>query len=257
MKQIAVITGASSGMGRRCVETCDALGPFDEVWVLARRREKLEELKETAPYPVRPFALDLTDRTSFDVYAAALKEEPVEVKLLVNAAGFGKFRGVMDTPLEVNLNMVDLNCQAVQALCQLTVPYMPAGSHILNFASQAAYQPIPYIDVYGASKAFVLSYSRALNRELKGRGVTVTAVSPFWTKTAFFDRAIDPDKEPVVKQYDVMYDPKDVVALAWRDAKAGRDMSKFGGVARFQGALAKLLPHRFVMSFWMRQQKLK
>ncbi len=257
MKRIAVITGASSGMGRRAAETCGEMGPFDEVWAIARSRDKLEGLKDVAPCPVRVLAMDLTDRKSFDVYAAALEEEPVEVGLLVNAAGFGKFRAVMDTPLEVNLNMADLNCQAVQAMCQLTVPYMPAGSHILNFASVAAYQPIPYIDVYGASKAFVLSYSRALNRELKSRGVTVTAVCPFWTKTAFFDRAIDPDREPVVKKYAAMYDPKDVVALAWKDAKAGRDMSKFGAVARFQGMLAKLLPHSFVMSFWMRQQKLK
>ena len=102
----------------------------------------------------------------------------------------------------------------------------------------------------------MLSYSRALNRELRGRGVTVTAVCPFWTRTAFFDRAIDSDQEPIVKQYDVMYDPKDVVARAWRDVKAGRDVSRFGGVARFQMVLAKLLPHSFVMSYWMKQQKL-
>ena len=174
----------------------------------------------------------------------------------MNAAGFGKFASVMETPLEVNLNMADLNCQAVQALCQLTVPYMPEGSHILNIASVAAYQPIPYIDVYGASKAFVLSYSRALNRELRSRGIAVTAVCPFWTRTAFFDRAIDPDKEPVVKKYAAMYAPEDVVALAWKDARSGRDMSRYGFIARFQGLLAKLLPHSFVMSYWMRQQKL-
>ena len=256
MKRIAVITGASSGMGRRCVETCGELGPFDEIWVVARSRDKLEALKDAAPYPLRVLAMDLTDRRGFDRYAAALAEEPVEVGLLVNAAGFGKFRAVMDTPLEVNLNMADLNCQAVQAMCQLTVPYMRAGSHVLNFASVAAYQPIPYIDVYGATKAFVLSYSRALNRELKSRGVTVTAVCPFWTKTAFFDRAIDPNKEPVVRKYDVMYDPKNVVEQAWRDVKRGRDMSRYGGVAKFNGLLAKLLPHSFVMSYWMRQQRL-
>ena len=256
MKRIAVITGASSGMGRRFAETCNEMGPFDEVWVVARRKDILEGLRESVPFPLRVLAMDLTDRRSFEIYAAALAEAPVEVGLLVNAAGFGKFRAVMDTPLEVNLNMVDLNCQALQAMCQLTVPHMPQGSRILNVASVAAYQPIPYIDVYGASKAFVLSYSRALNRELRRRGITVTAVCPFWTRTAFFDRAIDPDREPVVKKYDVMYDPKDVVARAWRDAKAGRDMSRYGAVARFQGLLAKLLPHSFVMSYWMRQQKL-
>ena len=257
MKRIAVITGASSGMGRRFAETCDRLGTWDEVWAIARSRDKLEELEGAAPCPVRVLSLDLTDRGSLETYAAALREEPVEVGLLVNAAGFGKFQPIVDTALDVNLNMVDLNCQALQAMCQLTVPYMPAGSHILNLASQAAYQPIPYIGVYAASKAFVLSYSRALNRELKHRGIAVMAVCPFWTRTAFFDRAIDPDRGKIVKRYAVMYDPNDVVDLAWRDARAGRDVSRFGFVARFQGLLAKLLPHSFVMSYWMRQQDLK
>ena len=156
MKRIAVITGASSGMGRRFAETVDTFGRFDEVWVIARHEAALEGLRERVPFPVRPLALDLTDRSSFATYAKALTEEPVEVGLLVNASGFGKFRAVVDTPLEVNLNMVDLNCQAVMALCQLTIPYMPEGGQIINIASVAAFQPIPYIDVYGASKAFVL-----------------------------------------------------------------------------------------------------
>lgn len=164
MKRIAVITGASSGMGRRFAETVDTFGRFDEIWVIARHEAALEGLRERVPFPVRPLALDLTDRSSFGTYVKALAEEPVEVGLLVNASGFGKFRAVVDTPLEVNLNMVDLNCQAVMALCQLTIPYMPEGGQIINIASVAAFQPIPYIDVYGASKAFVLSFSRALNQ---------------------------------------------------------------------------------------------
>ena len=156
MKKIAVITGASSGMGRRFAETVDTFDRFDEVWVIARHEKALAELRDRVPYPIRALALDLTDRRSFQTYADALAEEPVEVGLLVNASGFGKFRAVVDTPLEVNLNMVDLNCQAVVALCQLTVPYMPRGGQIINIASVAAFQPIPYINVYGATKALSL-----------------------------------------------------------------------------------------------------
>ena len=204
MKKIAVITGAASGMGRRFAETVKEWGSFDEVWAIARRADRLEELKETVEYPVRAIALDLTDRSSFDTYAALLKEEQVEVALLVNASGFGKFCAAMNTPLSVNLNMVDLNCQALMAMCQLTVPYMGEGGRIINIASVAADQPIPYINVYAATKAFVLRYSRALNRELKSRGIGVTAVCPFWTKTEFFDRAINTDEEPVVKKYAAM-----------------------------------------------------
>ena len=256
MKKIAVITGASSGMGRRFAETVDSFGRFDEVWVIARHQKALKELRDQVPYPIRPLALDLTDRGSFQTYADALAEEPVEVGLLVNASGFGKFRAVTDTPLETNLNMVDLNCQAVMALCQLTVPYMPRGGQIINIASVAAFQPIPYINVYGATKAFVLSFSRALNRELKSRGIGVMAVCPFWTKTAFFDRAIKSDETPVVKKYAAMYDPDDIVARTWRDAKRGKDVCKYGFVARVQAGLTKLLPHSVVMDVWMKQQDL-
>lgn len=258
MKKIAVITGASSGMGSWFAKTVDTFDRFDEVWVIARHEEALEELRDQVPYPIRPLALDLTDRGSFQVYADALAAEPVEVGLLVNASGFGKFRAVTDTPLEINLNMVDLNCQAVMALCQLTAPYMPRGGQIINIASVAAFQPIPYIDVYGASKAFVLSFSRALNRELRSRGVRVMALCPFWTRTAFFARATgDGGQENVVKKYVAMYEPEDMVRRAWRDARRGKDVSQYGFVARFQAALTKLLPHSLVMDVWMRQQKLQ
>ena len=257
MKKIAVITGASSGMGRRFAETLREWGHFDEVWAIARRADRLEELKETVEYPVRAIALDLTDRSSFETYAALLKEEQVQVALLVNASGFGKFCAAMDTELSVNLNMVDLNCQALMAMCQLTVPYMGEGGRIINIASVAADQPIPYINVYAATKAFVLRYSRALNRELKSRGIGVTAVCPFWTKTEFFDRAINTDEEPVVKKYAAMYLPDQIVYRAGRDAKRGRDVSRFGFVARGQSLLTKVLPHSLVMDVWMNQQKLK
>jgi len=255
MKKIAVITGASSGIGRCFVETVDSWGGVDEVWAIARREERLKELQ--IGVPVRPLPMDLTDRSNYAVYAELLAAEQAEVVLLINAAGFGKFCGTLEVPTEENLNMVDLNCQALMALCQMTIPYMPAGSRIINISSVAADQPIPYINVYAASKAFVLSYSRALNRELKSRGIGVTAVCPFWTRTEFFDRAIDPNTEPVVKSYVAMYEPEQIVERAWRDAKRGKEVSRYGFKARFQSFLAKLAPHSLVMNVWMGQQKLK
>ena len=257
MKKIAVITGASSGMGRRFAETVNEYGSFDEIWAIARRAERLEELKKTAPFPVRAIPLDLTDPASYDRYASMLRDGEVQVGLLVNASGFGKFNAVLESPLETNLNMVDLNCKAVMALCQLTVPFMPEGGQIINIASVAAYQPIPYINVYAATKALVLYYSRALDRELRSRKIRVMAVCPFWTKTEFFDRAVNDEKPPVVKKYIAMYDPKDVVARAWRDAKKGKDVSRYGFIARSQGALVKLLPHKTVMDAWQKQQGLE
>ena len=255
MKKIAVITGASAGMGRICAETVTTWGGIDEVWAIARRGELLETLE--CGVPVRSLPMDLTDRANYKRYAELLKAEQPQVMLLINAAGFGKFCGTLEVPVEENLNMVDLNCQAVQAMCQLSVPYMPHGSRIINYASVAADQPIPYINVYGATKAFILSYSRALNRELKGLGIGVTAVCPFWTQTEFFDRAIPKDREPVVKSYAAMYDPHDVVQRMWRDAKRGKEVCRYGFIARSQSLLAKLLPHSMIMDTWMKMQKLK
>ena len=255
MKKIAVITGASAGMGRICAETVTAWDGIDEVWAIARRAELLNSLECGVPVVALP--MDLTDRASYTRYAELLKAEQPQIALLINAAGFGKFCGVMEVPYEENLNMCDLNCQAVMAMCQLSVPYMTQGSRIINYSSVAADQPIPYINVYGATKAFVLSYSRALNRELKQLGIGVTAVCPFWTKTDFFDRAIPKDREPVVKSYAAMYDPHDIVARMWRDAKRGKEVCRYGFIARSQSLLAKLLPHSMIMNTWMNMQKLK
>ena len=251
MKTIAIITGASSGMGKRFVETLDEYGQFDEVWAVARRREVLETLP--CPYPVKPVALDLSDAKALDEFKALLESEKPRVGLLINAAGYGKFDAVMDLPLEENLGMTDLNCRALIAMCQLTVPYMEKGGLIINIASMAAFQPIPYIAVYGATKAFVLSYSRALNRELKD--IDVMAVCPYWTKTAFFDRAVS--ASGVVKKYAVMYKPEDIVAQTWKDAKKRKEVSVYGFTAKGQKLLVKLLPHSLVMNVWMKQQKLR
>ena len=257
MKNIAIITGASSGIGKRFAETVDMAGSFDEIWVIARNPERLEALKETVPFPTRTIALDLSEKASYAAFEALLAEEKPNVRLLVNCSGFGKFSATLDTPLDVNLNMVDLNCEAIVALCQLSIPYMEKGAKIINIASVAAFQPIPYINIYGATKAFVLSYSRALNREMKSRGINVTAVCPFWTKTEFFNRAIAAEKDPVVKKYVAMYEPDQIVTRAWRDMKKGKDVSMYGFIARGQVLLTKLLPHKLVMSVWQNQQKLK
>ncbi len=255
MKKIAVITGASSGMGRQFAETLVQFGQYlDEVWVIARREERLNALD--LPYRTRVLPMDLTDRSNFIRYRELLEREEADVRLLVNASGFGRFCATMEADLEENLNMVDLNCQAVQAMCQISIPHMSKGSHIVNIASVAAAQPIPYINVYAATKAFVLSYSRALNRELKSRGISVLALCPYWTKTEFFDRAIDETKEKVVKKYVAMYSPEFIVDQAWKALRKGREICIPGPAAWFQCLLTKILPHSLVMKIWMAQQGL-
>ena len=257
MSRIAVITGASSGIGREFVRTLSAHGEYDEVWAIARNAERLEALRADTDIPVRPISLDLVHSEALQEYARLLGQYQPQVALLINCSGYGKFEATENIPLEQNLGMIDLNCRALTALAYLTLPYMSAGSKMINIASVAAFQPIPYINVYGASKAYVLSFSRALGREVKPRGIRVLAVCPFWTKTAFFDRAVN-DQNKIVKKYVAMYTPEFIVRKAWSAlSKKNKDFVIPGFKAKMQVLAVKLLPHQIVMSVWMNQQKLK
>ena len=132
---------------------------------------------------------------------------------------------------------------------------MQRGSCVVQLDSLSAFQPVPYLNVYAATKAFVLSYSRGLNVELKPRGIRVMAVCPGWVRTEFFDRA-ETTSDSAVTYFNVVYEAADVVRTAIRDMERGKkDVSIHGAPVRWQVRLVKLLPHRLVMKIWMRQQK--
>ena len=185
---IAIVTGASSGMGREFVLQLSQYVQVDEIWAIARRGDALAAL--SAPVPVRPVVLDLCENASFDTFAQLLEKEQPNVKLLVNAAGFGKFGAYDKVSIADDCRMIDFNCKALVAMTRLTLPYMKAGSHVLQLASNSSWQPVPYITTYGATKAMVLSYSRAMNRELKARGIRMMSMNPGWVKTEFFNHAL-------------------------------------------------------------------
>lgn len=255
MKNIIVITGASSGMGKEFAILLDKCEKVDEIWAIARRKDRLEELASILKTPVRAISLDLSKPESIDRYRAMLEAEDVNVKFLVNCSGYGKFNHYENISPDVNRNMIDLNVKAVVGMTDATLDKTSEGSKIINVASCAAFQPIPYINVYAATKAFVLSYSRALNVELKYRGVSVLAVCPYWTKTEFFDRAVVKDEKAVIINYGVMYDAKKVVAKALKDSYKGKDVSVYGATNILQKFGAKILPHKLVMKIWNRRQK--
>jgi len=252
---IAVVTGASSGMGRQFVLQLSGFVSVDEIWVIARREEALKELAEQVAVPLRIVALDLLDKESFRTYEALLAEHKPNVKLLVNAAGFGKFGSAESVCVEDDLRMIDLNCSALVAMTRLTLPYMASGSHILQLDSLSAFQPVPYITTYGATKAFVLSYSRAMNAELKPRGIRMMAMNPGWVKTEFFNHAFQTNAGEV-QYFDRLYEARDVVATGLKDLyRSRKDYSVHGFPVRMQVRLVKLLPHSLVMKTWLKQQK--
>ena len=252
---IAIVTGASSGMGREFVLQLSGYVTVDEIWVIARRENALNDLKNEVSVPVRPVVLDLCDSSSFAAYRALLERENPNVKLLVNAAGFGKFGDFQRISPEDDCKMIDLNCKALVMMTRLTLPYMTAGSHILQLDSLSAFQPVPYITTYGATKSFVLSYSRAINRELKSKGVRVMAMNPGWVKTEFFNHAFQTNQSEV-QHFDRLYEAKDVVRTGLKDLyRTKKDYSVHGLPVKIQVLLVKLVPHRFVMNIWLNQQK--
>ena len=252
--KIAIVTGASSGMGRQFVLQLGQYVQVDEIWVIARRESALATLAQEVTTPIRPVCLDLCDTNSYAAYRALLEQEKPEVSLLVNAAGFGKFGDYDEIPMDEDLRMIDLNCRALVSMTRMTLPYMPKGSHVLQLDSLSAFQPVPYITTYGATKAFVLSYTRAMNAELKSKGIRMMSMNPGWVKTEFFGHAMQTNNR--VQYFDRLYEAKDVVATALKDLyTTKKEMSIHGLPVRNQVRLVKLLPHSIVMNVWMNQQK--
>ena len=252
---VAIVTGASSGMGKEFVLQLNQYVSVDEIWVIARRENALEALKEQSNVPLRVIPLDLCKAESFDAFAAILEAEKPDVKLLVNAAGFGKFGSFDNVPLQDECRMIDLNCKALVVMTRLTLPYMNKGSHILQLDSLSAFQPVPHITTYAATKALVLSYSRAMNQELKSRGIRMMAMNPGWVRTEFFNHAFQTN-DGSVQYFNHLYEAKDVVATGLKDLYCSRKQVSIHGLpVKFQVLLVKLLPHSLVMKIWLNQQK--
>lgn len=252
---IAIITGASSGLGREFARQIDRTWELDEIWLIARRENRLKELSEELKTPSQIFPLDLTDRENIQLLAHQLEKQNVFVRLLVNSSGYGKFGNYQQVPLQSNADMIDLNCRSLVEMTQSVLPFMQNGAQIIEIASVASFFPLPYMSVYAASKAFVLSYSRALNQELKPKGISVTALCPYWVKTEFIDVAKIHASATSVTRFPLITNASDVVSRALKAAGKGRDLCTYGVADKMLRAIGKLLPHSFIMKVWIKLQK--
>ena len=185
MSKIAVITGASSGIGREFVYAIDKTD-LDEIWVIARRQDRLKELQGKCSHPIRTLSLDLSDDRGLEAYQELLNQEKPEIHILVNAAGFGVFGPFAENDLQKQLKSARLNALALTAMCHVSLPFMKDGDSIVNMGSNSSWQPVPYQTVYGASKSYVLNFSRSLGRELRPKCEDMS--SPF----AFFRCKLNP-----------------------------------------------------------------
>lgn len=249
--KIAVITGASSGIGREFVYSVDKDYTLDEIWVIARRADRLEELQSRCRNKIRPVVLDLADGEAIEKYKAMLEEEKPDVQLLINAAGCGVFGPFAEKDLGKLINSANLNSIALTSMCHVTLPFMRKDSAIINMGSNSSWQPVPYQAVYGASKAYVLSFSRALGKELEKKEIHVMCVCPGWIKTEFQAEA---HHDEYIRYVDRWYAPEEVTAQAMKDLKKGKSVSILGYPVRRQVRLVKLLPVDLVMKIWCKQQ---
>ena len=161
---------------------------------------------------------------------------------------FGPFE---ESDLRKVLDSARLNALTLTAMCHVSLPYMQKGDSIINMGSNSAWQPVPYQTVYGASKSYVLNFSRALGRELKKRKIHVMCVCPGWIKTEFQGVA---EHDKYIRYVDRWYGPDEVAAQTMKDLKRKKTVSILGEPVRRQVRMVKFLPVKYVMDTWCRQQ---
>lgn len=246
MKYIALVTGASSGIGREFVRQIGTSYPsLEEIWVVARREQALLELQRELPGKrLRILPLDLSQDADLEKLEELLKSEAPCIRLLVNSAGCGKSGLIENQDWRDACRMLDVNCRALTVVTMLCLPYLRKRSRIIQIDSGAAFLPQPGFAVYAASKSYVFSFDQALGRELTRKGISVTSVCPGPVDTDFFQTG-----EIVLNFWKKIFlaKPGKVVRKALFDAEAGKTVSIYGISIRIVRLIARLFPQKLLL----------
>ncbi|MBO4688589.1 MAG: SDR family NAD(P)-dependent oxidoreductase [Clostridiales bacterium] len=281
---IAIVTGASSGMGKEFVrqlfwESDNRIGaPYDEIWMIARSKEKLQELNEEVRGSVfrlhskiptssgsqfhtalRVLPLDLTKPESLSEISAILQKEQPVIRLLINCAGMGKNGAFAEQSQEDTHSAITLNCTALSELTNICLPYMLSvastlpkrqGPRIINIASSAGFLPQPGYAVYAATKSYVISFSRALAVELQSKNIAVTCVCPGPCDTDFIKVSKnDPDaKFSGIKARFVTTTDK-LIPASIRASKKCKKMLVYGLGQKALHVMSKIVPTSWILFF--------
>lgn len=235
MKNIAIITGASSGLGKEFTKQVSISSEYDEIWIIARREENLkaiaDEINPTKNFNIiRPIKMDISGKDGVATFKQYLDEEHeklvniesgIQIGLLINNAGFGTYGPFAETSVNRQMDMIELNCVTVTGICGAVLPYLKKGSVVINTASLAGFMPLGNFAVYAATKSYVLSYSIALAAELKDKGIKVCALCPGSVSTEFANVASNGARKEVKGGYP----PQKVVKKCLRHAFKGKKMS--------------------------------
>jgi short-subunit dehydrogenase len=245
-KSIAIITGASSGLGGDFARQIDAAYELDEIWIIARREAPLQALsKEIKRAKAHVLVLDLKEKSSWQAIEQKLLAEKPDVKFLVNNAGLGKIGPFAESTFDQQIEMIDLNVRSLTALTHIVLPFISSGGSIIQVASSIAFSPAANFAVYAATKSFVLSLSHALAFELRDQKIKVLAVCPGPVATEFFAIAGRAEDNPPAA---IMAQSKDVVRTALRDLERGKNVSVYGLLIKLFVVLTKILPTKTLVS---------
>jgi short-subunit dehydrogenase len=245
---LAILTGASAGLGGEYLKLLAADPSLDRIWIIARRADRLQSLCEQYPHKdIVPLSLDLTDEASFATLCEKLAQEKSNIRLLINNAGCGTVGDFADMELSGQTRMVDLNVRAMTAMANLCLPYMAKGAAILNVCSIASFAPNTRMAVYCSTKAYVLQFSKTLKRELKKRGINVCAACPGPMNTEFFQAGGIVGKSHALEKGLPRCQPDKVARGSLRAATTGRGIYTPTLFYKFYRLLCKLLPHGLIM----------
>jgi short-subunit dehydrogenase len=237
----ALVTGASAGIGEAFARALRAQG--EKLVLVARRAERLEALARElgGPESVAVIAADLATPGAVETLAAELERRALVVDTLVNNAGVGHTGRFVDEPPERILGMMDLNNRAAVEMTRRFVPGMVARKRgvVINVVSTAAFQPVPYMSIYAATKSFLLSFTEALAFELRGSGVRVQALCPGLTATEFQSVA---GTDKVAFNRTAAQTPAEVVAESLAGLARGRERVVSGWRNRATLAAQSLVP---------------
>lgn len=248
---IAVITGASSGIGREFAFKLRDIANITEFWLIARNVERMEKVRDELGVPCKIISADLTKSEGIEKYRAALEEEKPEISFLVNAAGFGVFGSFDILSEDTVTDMIDLNVKATVLITHMSVPYMKAGGRIIELGSGSCFTPLPHFNIYSSSKVFVLHYTKSLNYELRPYGIRATCFCPGWVDTAFLPKSLDAPGAYVPKSMKPLLNVSKVVEGCVKASIKGRAMYVTNWYTKLQHLLFKLVPDCILTKLWL------
>lgn len=249
---LAIISGASSGIGREFALQLKKMRGIDKFWLIARNTEKMEKVAKELGAECKILSLDLSEDDGVNAFIAALDEEKPEIDFLVLAAGFGVFGAFDKISDKTASDMIDLNVKAVVRMTHASVPYMKRGGRIIQLGSGSCFTPLPHFNIYSSSKVFVLHYTKSLNYELKPYGVRATCFCPGWVDTEFLPKSLDVAEGVMApKSMKPLLKVTPAVRGCIKASVKGKAMFVTNWYTKLQHLLFKIVPDPILTKLWL------